>query len=124
MNESDESKNSSILSTIKKMLGIENDYNVFDTEIVAFINSAVLALTQIGIGRNGFHLTGESETWGDFLGDGFDSINDSVAYVYYKVRLAFDPPSSSVAVDSMKELMKELEWRLSVESETPSESIG
>ena len=104
----------SIFRTIKSMLGPDDEYDAFDQDIIVFINSALSTLTQIGIGpSSGFRITGESETWSDLLGENSDL--DSVKmYIYMKVRLAFDPPSSSSVLSAFQESCKELEWRLNV----------
>ena len=40
----------SILTSIKKLLGITEDYEQFDTDIIIHINSVFMILTQIGVG--------------------------------------------------------------------------
>lgn len=104
----------SIFKTIKGLLGPDADYNEFDQDIIVFINSAIATLTQLGIGPDsGFRITGEDETWQDFLGDAKDL--DSVkSYIYMKVRIAFDPPTSSFVMSAYEEACKEYEWRLNV----------
>lgn len=104
----------SILRTIKALLGPDSDYTVFDQDILIFINGALSTLTQIGIGPSeGFRITGENETWQDFLGD-YDDLEPVKSYVYMKVRLMFDPPSNSSVLNAYKESCTELEWRLNV----------
>lgn len=104
----------SIFKSIKALLGPDADYDVFDSDILIFINSALATLTQIGIGPStGFRITGESETWEDLLGSSEDL--DSVkTYIYMKVKLAFDPPSNSTVLHAYEESCKEFEWRLNV----------
>ena len=104
----------SILRTIKALLGPDSDYTVFDQDILIFINGALSTLTQIGIGpAEGFRITGESETWEDFLGD-YPDLESVKSYVYMKVRIMFDPPSNSSVLNAYQEACKELEWRLNV----------
>lgn len=107
----------SILNTIKKMLGMETDYNAFDTDIIMNINSAIMILRQLGIGPlGGFSITGETETWNDLVGS--SKLYDGVkTYIYLKVKSVFDPSTSTAASDASKEMIKELEWRLSSESD-------
>ena len=114
---------SSILNTIKKMLGLTADYTAFDTDIVVHINTVLMGLTQLGVGPStGFFINGVSETWKEFLGS--DSTLASVkSYVYLKVRLLFDPPATSFVIDAIQNSISELEWRLTVEVETPSNPI-
>lgn len=105
---------SSILSSIKSLLGPDSDYDVFDQDIIVFINSAIATLTQLGVGpSDGFRITGNSETWGDFLGDSLD-LESVKSYIYMKVKIAFDPPSSSSVLSAYQEACKEFEWRLNV----------
>lgn len=108
----------SILVSIKKLLGIEEEYKHFDTDLVIQINSVLSVLTQIGVGpREGFEITGDSETWHDFMGKDF-RIDVAKSFVYLKVKLLFDPPTNSSLIESMNNLISEFEWRLLVVTET------
>lgn len=102
---------SSILKTIKPLLGIEVDYDAFDAEIIAGINSALMAISQVGVGRTGFTISGETETWDQFL-EGRTDLQAVVTYVQLKTKLIFDPPESSSASTAINEMLKEYEWRL------------
>lgn len=107
--------NESILETIKKLLGPDSSYEVFDLDIILFINSAFATLRQIGVGPvNGFRITGPEETWEDFIGDRID-LEAVKEYVYLKVKMAFDPPASSFVMSAYQETCKELEWRLNID---------
>lgn len=108
MNEQD-----SILLSIKKLLGMEEDYDCFDTDVIIHINTALTILSQLGVGRNSFYITGNGETWEDFT-DQCHKIEFIKTFVYLKVKLIFDPPASSTAVKAMEEVAKELEWRINV----------
>lgn len=105
----------SILLSVKALLGADADYDVFDRDIVIFINSTIATLTQLGIGpSDGFEITGEEETWEDFLGEDMRRINSVKTYIFMKVRLAFDPPASSYVLSAYEDSCKEFEWRLNV----------
>lgn len=107
----------SILNTIKKMLGIEQDYDVFDSDIIVFINSALFILTQHGVGpSDGLSISDSTSKWSDFLQDS-TNLNAVQSYVYMRVRVAFDPPTSSFVLDSLNKQIAELEWRLNVQVE-------
>lgn len=109
----------SILNTVKLALGVEADYNGFDTNILLDINSALSSLNQLGIGpRTGFIVKGESETWEDILGDSL-MLESAKSYVLHKVRLSFDPPTNSFLVDAIQKQIQELEWRLMVQVDDP-----
>ena len=104
----------SILNSIKKLLGIAEDYDHFDSDIIMHINSVFATLTQLGVGpEDGFSINDESEKWEDFLPE--ERMLHSVkSYMYMKVKLMFDPPLSSAVIECTKEQIKELEWRLQV----------
>lgn len=105
---------SSILTSTKKILGIDADYEAFDADIITHINSALATLTQLGIGpTTGFMIEDATETWEAFLGTDLN-LNPVKSYVYLRVRLLFDPPTTSYLITSMKEQLQEIEWRLSV----------
>lgn len=106
----------SILTSIKKLLGIPEDHEHFDVDIIMHINSVFMILTQLGIGPDdGFKITDKSTTWSDYLHDEAN-IESVKSYMYLKVRLLFDPPSSSSIMESINRLISELEFRLNVES--------
>lgn len=115
----------SILNTIKKALGLDPSYDVFDTDIVMHINSTFATLSQLGVGpEEGFSIEDDSATWQDFLG--LVETNKLLfvkSYMYLKVRLLFDPPTTSFAIDAMKKNAEEYEWRLNVQTEN-SRSIA
>ena len=102
----------SILISIKKLLGIEKDDKSFDTDIIIHINSAIMNLSQIGVGSSsGFAISDENDTWSDFTLDA-NNTEAVKSYVYIKVKLMFDPPSSSAVIDALERQAKELEWRI------------
>ena len=104
----------SILTSTKKILGIDADYTAFDLDIITHINSALATLTQLGIGpTTGFMIEDATETWEAFLGTDLN-LNPVKSYVYLRVRLLFDPPTTSYLMTSMKEQLQEIEWRLNV----------
>jgi len=111
----------SILLSIKKLLGIAEDYTIFDSDIIIHINSAFMILKQLGVGpEEGFSITDSTSVWTDFIAD-IDKINLVKSYIYLKVRLLFDPPQSGIAVDSLKNQISEFEWRLNVEVDPKKE---
>lgn len=110
------SEKDSILNSVKKMLGIEPDVTDFNTDLIININSAILALTQNGVGpSSGYHITDEKDTYEDFLGEDKKEIYDPVGmYLFVNTKMRFDPPASSIVMEALKETKKELEWRLNV----------
>lgn len=104
----------SILDSIKDMLGPDSSYDVFDNEILIHINMALSVLTQLGVGPSeGFIVTDSDATWNQFLGNA-KNIDMAKTFVYMKVKMAFDPPSSSFVLTSMEKACEELGWRLTV----------
>ena len=102
----------SILKTIKQLIGCPDDFEQFDLDLTIHINSAFATLTQLGVGpKEGYRITGLDNVWSEFEEDAQKSslIKD---YVYIKTRLLFDPPTSGSLMDSLKEQLKEMEWRL------------
>ena len=113
----------SILLSIRKKLGGEifsnpESESPFDDEIIDCINSALMVLTQLGVGTQGFKITSSTETWADFLGSDTTDMELVKVYVYLKVKLMFDPPTSSVLVGLQNEQIREYEWRLQTRAET------
>lgn len=107
----------SILTSIKKLLGPEENDTNFDTDIIIHINTALMVLNQLGIGpAEGFFITDKSQTWTQFLGDA-KNLEAVKTFVYIKVRLIFDPPSSSFVVDAFERALTEIEWRLTQQAE-------
>lgn len=109
----------SILESIKKLLGIPKEYDVFDVDVIMHINTAFAILNQLGLGpEGGYGIEGYDEIWDDYM----TSYNMSMikTFIYLKVRLAFDPPSSTALIESMQRTLDELTWRLELEGQNGS----
>ena len=108
----------SILTSIKKLLGIPEDHEHFDADLIIHINSVFLILTQLGVGPSeGFTISDKTATWDEFLPDE-KNLEAVKSYMYMKVRLLFDPPLSSAVMECMNRTISELEWRLNVAAES------
>ena len=104
----------SILISIKKLLGISEDYTQFDADIIMHINSALMILNQIGVGpETPASITDQMNTWQDTLGD-ITNIEAVKSYIYLRVRLLFDPPAGS-ALEALNRQIDEFEWRLHIQ---------
>lgn len=109
----------SILISTKKVLGIAPTYTAFDLDIITHINAAFSILNQLGVGPvDGFMIESQEELWADFGGEEFvdvpmNQLNLVKTYVFLKVRLLFDPPSTSYLIEAASNQAKEYEWRLS-----------
>ena len=104
----------SILTSIKKPLGITQEYEHFDQDLIMHINTVFGILTQLGVGPSeGFAIKDAEAVWSDFVPENpkFEVIK---SYVYLKVKLLFDPPLSSAVIDSTNRMISELEWRINV----------
>jgi hypothetical protein len=107
----------SILTSTKKMLGMDADYTAFDHDIIVNINSVFSTLNQLGVGpEDGFMIEDASALWADYLPDHF-RLSNIKSYMYLRVRLLFDPPATSFAINAFDEQRKELEVRILMEME-------
>lgn len=110
--------NESILTSIKKLLGVPENYEQFDMDITIHINSVFMILNQLGVGpSDGFSITDKTALWSDFISDN-KKLEAVKSYMYMKVRLMFDPPSSSAVMDCINRTINEMEWRLNAEAES------
>lgn len=119
----------SILLTIRKLIGGEEEYSSSDPfvfNIIIAINSALATVNQFGVGVYGFSITGPDETWADFIGDTENSygvkLNEVKTFVYLKVRKEFDPPTSSVLMQAINEQIDEIGWRICTKMELAKKS--
>lgn len=108
----------SILATIKKMLGLDDGYTPFDTEILVHINAAFMTLCQMGIGpKEGYNVTDYDQTWSNFLVNQV-MLGAVKTWVYLQVKMMFDPPTNSFVMDAYKTQADQILWRLNVQAET------
>ena len=108
----------SILTSIKKLMGIPEDYTHYDADIIMHINSVFMILNQLGVGpSDGFSITDKTSVWSDFISDN-KNLEAVKSYMYMKVRLLFDPPLNSAVMECMNRIISELEWRLNSEAES------
>lgn len=112
----------SILTSIKKLLGIDESYTQFDTDLIMHINSVFMILSQLGIGPpTPFLIQDKYSTWDEFIEEGdsqYEKMELVKSYMYLKVKLLFDPPISSAVMESTNRMINEFEWRLNVAAET------
>lgn len=108
----------SILTSVKQMLGLTEEYTPFDMELTMHINSILPVLTQIGIGPvEGFNIVDASDTWEDFIGVD-PRLNMVKTYIYIRVKLIFDSQAmSSATIEAYNQTARELEWRLNTAAE-------
>jgi hypothetical protein len=81
---------------------------------MVLINSCIRDIHQLGVGEETYSVTDSSQTWTEYLGAMSGMYDDVKSYIYYKVRLAFNPPSNSFVVKSYEDLLKENAFRILV----------
>lgn len=107
---------SSILTDTKKMLGIAALDTSFDADIIMHINTVFMVLTQLGVGPDdGFEISDDTTKWTDYVTG--KMLNPVKSYMYAKVRMIFDPPTSGAVTEALNHTIAELEFRLNVEVE-------
>ncbi len=105
----------SILTSVKKMLGIAEEYDHFDADLIMHINSVLTILGQLGVGPDeGFFIEDDGAEWTDFVPD-MSNLQFIKTYVYQKVKLLFDPPQSASAIEALNRSISELEWRINAQ---------
>ena len=110
----------SILTSIKKLLGIMSDYTNFDDDIIIHINTAFAMLNQLGVGpEGGFVIVDANSRWEDYTTE--KNLNMVKTYIYLKVRLLFDPPTSTALIESINRTLSEIEWRIFLEGDPKPE---
>ena len=102
----------SVLSSTKQMLGISPEDTSFDVNVIMSINTALTILTDLGLTEVEDQIvTSDKMTWDELLG-GRTDIEYVKTYIYQKVKMIFDPPTSTAAIDAMQRSISELEWRI------------
>lgn len=103
----------SILLSVKKMIGLTEEYKQFDDDLIMHINSAFAVLNQLGVGpKVAYSISGENENWSEFLTD--QNVENVKSYMYMKVKMLFDPPSTATMHEAFERQIQEMEWRLNV----------
>lgn len=105
----------SVLGTIKKLMGPSElcNYDGFDTDLIVHINSILMNLAQMGIGKDGSAIKDSSSTWEDLVGDS-KMLEGIKSYIYLKTKILFDPPASATILNAYQEEIKQFEWRMMI----------
>ena len=114
----------SILTSVKKLLGLTEEYTAFDADLIMHINSVLMILRQMGVGpQEGFGISDATATWSEFCQNRAD-IEAVKSYTALKVKMLFDPPQSSSTMEATKNRISELEWRLYAECDREEPKCG
>lgn len=106
----------SILNFVKSMIGVDEDYTHYDSDLIAYINLTIFNLSQIGIGSGNIVVRNKEDKWELILGERKD-LEAVKTYVYLKVRLLFDPPQHAYLIEAIQREIDQIEWRLNVKIE-------
>lgn len=117
-------KMDSILTSVKKIVGISEEDESFDTDLIIHINSVLMILNQLGVGPpEGFSISDKTSVWSDLISDNL-YIEAVKSFVSLKVRMIFDPPTSSSVADAINKTISELEWRILCNVENKANETG
>ena len=105
--------NNSILTTVKEVIGIDSSNRDFDNDLVIAINAVLFILYQEGLTDENYKITGYDKTWADILLNGItpEALSSIIEWTGLKTKMLFDPPTSSILADAIKNNIAELEWR-------------
>ena len=107
----------SILMDVRSACSVSEDDNGFDKQLIPLINSQIMmAFHQLGIGRNGFNVTGVDDTWEDWLGEVGEKLSAIKTWLGYSVLLLFDPPDNGTVLKAYQDTLSKLEWMLASKS--------
>lgn len=116
---------SSILLSIKKAIGAAPDYTPFDVDIIMHINSQLANLYQIGLdAARSVVVDGPDQLWTDLIPAGDSRLQFVKTYVYAKVKMIFDPPTSTAQMQALKDAAAESEFRISVAVDKPYDDLN
>lgn len=104
-----------ILEDVRKVIGGGLIDHYFDEQICMHINTEIFTLDQLGVVIN--HVVVNDETkWTEVIPDikEFEAIK---TWLGLKVRLIFDPPTSSYVMESITSNLNELEFRIQTKAD-------
>lgn len=104
--------NDSILEYVKRHVPIAAGNTDFDAEIIDHINAVLDDLLQLGVGpAEGYSIDGASQTWSDYF-QSTKRYASAQEVVWMRVKLVFDPPASSTALQALQSMCTERMTRL------------
>ncbi len=111
---------SSILLSIKKAIGAAPEYTPFDADLIMHINAYLANLYQLGLdAAKKLVVDGPDQLWSDLIPVEDSRLQFVKTYVYAKVKMIFDPPTSTAQMQALKDAAAESEFRISVAVDKP-----
>lgn len=113
--------NESILTCIKKLIGVAPSYTHFDDQLIVHINAAFFYVYQLGVNEcKDFSIDDNSWEWSDLVEKGtLQNILKEI--VFLKVKLEFDTSLPSYVQSSIQDQLNEAETRLTYYLEETNE---
>ena len=100
----------SILKSVADRLD-SRDFTVFYDDLIATINTCFAFCNQYGCGpEEGFEITGETETWDDYVCKDITQKNLAKTYIFLKTKITFDPPQSGPMLSAIERQITQYEW--------------
>lgn len=116
--------NSSILLSIKKSIVGPPEYTPFDADLIMHINSQIANLYQLGLdSAKSVVVDGADQLWTDLIPAGDSRLQFVRTYVYAKVKMIFDPPTSTAQMQALKDAAAEAEFRISTAADKPYDDL-
>lgn len=101
---------SSILLSVMERLGLDKEDYEYSRDVIQAINSALVALSQAGVGPfEGYRIIDEKNLWEE-LTDNDPLLECAKDFIYLRVRLIFDPPAAGT-LEAHNKVADEYLWR-------------
>lgn len=102
----------SVLLSIKQSIGVHPEDTSFDGQIAMHINTVLVILNELGVTEVvGKRVEDQLMDWEELL-NGRTDIENVKTYIAHRVKMMFDPPTSSAAMEAIQRTINELEWRI------------
>lgn len=115
---------SSILLSIKKSIVGPPEYTPFDAGLIMHINSQIANLYQLGLdSAKSVVVDGADQLWTDLIPAGDSRLQFVKTYIYARVKMIFDPPTSTAQMQALKDAAAEAEFRISTAVDKPYDDL-
>lgn len=102
---------SSILLSVKKVIGLTPEDTSFDEDIIMHINSAFFKLKQLAVFTEPYTIEDNTATWSDALEENEAKLSAVKTYVFLYVKYIFDPNTNGTIHNAYKSELTEMEHR-------------